>query len=123
MHRIDGLVRRGSWDKWPLLAAAAMAGLGVPAAVQAAPILTTLATFNGANGADPVAGLTADGSGNLYGTTLGGGANNDGTVFEVSGSGFVTSVPEPASASVLALAGVALLGRRRRDAEASRQAM
>ncbi len=46
--------------------------------------LTTLATFNGTNGANPIAGLIADASGNLYGTTLNGGANNDGTVFEVA---------------------------------------
>jgi uncharacterized repeat protein (TIGR03803 family) len=46
--------------------------------------LTTLATFNGTDGAGPFAGLIADASGNLYGTTHSGGANNDGTVFEVA---------------------------------------
>ena len=46
--------------------------------------LTPLATFNGANGASPEAGLIADPSGNLYGTTYVGGANGYGTVFEVA---------------------------------------
>ena len=45
--------------------------------------LTTLASFNGTNGAHPYAGLTFDAQGNLYGTTYSGGTNNDGTVFEV----------------------------------------
>jgi uncharacterized repeat protein (TIGR03803 family) len=45
--------------------------------------LTTLATFTGANGASPERGLTIDAAGDLFGTTFGGGANNDGTVFEI----------------------------------------
>jgi uncharacterized repeat protein (TIGR03803 family) len=53
----------------------------------------TLLTFNGANGSDPVSGVIADGNGNLFGTTFEGGTNNDGTVFEITGSGFV--VPPP----------------------------
>ena len=61
--------------------------------------LTTLATFNGLNGASPLAGLFADANGNLYGTTNLGGANNMGTVFELS------PVPEPSS---IALAGCGL---------------
>jgi uncharacterized repeat protein (TIGR03803 family) len=46
--------------------------------------LTTLATFNGTNGSDPNAGLIADATGNLYGTTFRGGAHGMGTVFEVA---------------------------------------
>ncbi len=49
---------------------------------------TTLATFTA--GAYPSQTLIADGQGNLYGTTYGGGnANGDGTVFRVSDAGFV----------------------------------
>ena len=45
-------------------------------------------TNSGGDGAFPIAGLIMDGSGNLYGTTQQGGANNFGTVFElVSSSG------------------------------------
>jgi uncharacterized repeat protein (TIGR03803 family) len=45
---------------------------------------TVLATFNGTDGAFPSAGLIADTSGDLFGTTLEGGADDDGTVFEIA---------------------------------------
>jgi uncharacterized repeat protein (TIGR03803 family) len=45
--------------------------------------LTTLATFNGANGQSPEGTLVIDTNGNLFGTTRSGGANGDGTVFEL----------------------------------------
>ena len=55
--------------------------------------ITTLASFNGANGRLPVAGLIMDSSGNLYGTTVSGGANGDGTAFELAkGSGAITTL-------------------------------
>jgi uncharacterized repeat protein (TIGR03803 family) len=61
-----------------------------PAAAQT---LTTIASFNGTNGVDPTTGVTIDASGNLYGTTRLGGANNDGTVFEIArGSNTITTV-------------------------------
>jgi uncharacterized repeat protein (TIGR03803 family) len=48
--------------------------------------ITTLAFFTGTNGANPQAGLVEDTNGNLYGTTFFGGANNEGTVFELAKS-------------------------------------
>jgi uncharacterized repeat protein (TIGR03803 family) len=55
--------------------------------------ITTLASFNGTGGANPDGGLLIDGSGNLYGTTSQGGANGDGTVFELAaGSGTITTL-------------------------------
>ena len=56
--------------------------------------ITTLASFNGANGQDPNVGLIEDASGNLFGVTAGGGnASNDGTVFEVAaGSHAITTL-------------------------------
>jgi uncharacterized repeat protein (TIGR03803 family) len=48
---------------------------------------TTLVSFNGANGLYPYAGLIADAAGDLFGTTVEGGANNDGTVFEIAKTG------------------------------------
>ena len=48
---------------------------------------TTLDSFNGTDGAYPIEVLIADAHGNLFGTAEGGGKG--GTVFEVTGSGFV----------------------------------
>jgi uncharacterized repeat protein (TIGR03803 family) len=67
------------------LAAAALglAALGAGPA-RAAATLTKLADFDGADGAAPAAGLIADASGNLFGTTEVGGAHQAGTVFEIA---------------------------------------
>jgi uncharacterized repeat protein (TIGR03803 family) len=42
-----------------------------------------LYSFNGTSGANPVAGVVLDSSGNLYGTTSAGGSNGKGVVFEI----------------------------------------
>ncbi|HZK79912.1 MAG TPA: choice-of-anchor tandem repeat GloVer-containing protein, partial [Humisphaera sp.] len=55
--------------------------------------VNSLATFNGTNGANPISDLIADGSGDLFGTTTSGGANGDGTVFEIAkGSGTIVTL-------------------------------
>jgi uncharacterized repeat protein (TIGR03803 family) len=71
---------------------------------------TDLFSFDGANGAGPTCSLLMDASGNLYGTTTGGGfrAFGDGTVFELS-------LPEPAQALTLVIGSLALGLRRTRD--------
>jgi uncharacterized repeat protein (TIGR03803 family) len=51
---------------------------------------TTLFSFNDSNGANPYSGLTADASGDLFGTTVNG-TNSDGTVFEIQNTGTVTA--------------------------------
>lgn len=51
---------------------------------------TTLVNFAASKGG-PLAGLFADANGNLFGTTAGGGASGNGTVFEITGSGFVVA--------------------------------
>ena len=43
-----------------------------------------LATFNGTDGSHPSASLLADTAGNLYGTTVDGGTDGDGTIFEIA---------------------------------------
>ncbi len=55
--------------------------------------LTTVASFDGADGKAPQGGLTADAAGDLFGSTAVGGANALGTVFEIpAGSGAVTTL-------------------------------
>jgi uncharacterized repeat protein (TIGR03803 family) len=55
--------------------------------------VTALANFDGGNGAYPYASLATDQSGDLFGTTLAGGADNLGTVFEISaGSDQITAL-------------------------------
>ena len=58
---------------------------GVLQSAHAGLPMTTLITFNGANGSNPQDQLTADAAGNLYGISRGGGSAGDGTVFELSG--------------------------------------
>jgi uncharacterized repeat protein (TIGR03803 family) len=50
---------------------------------------TVYSFTGGADGANPLEGLTADANGDLFGVTQHGGANNDGVVFEITNSGFV----------------------------------
>ncbi len=57
--------------------------LGAEPSAQAGNLIT-LANFNGLNGSQPAAGVTLDGQGNIFGTTLYGGASNDGTLFEIN---------------------------------------
>ena len=58
--------------------------------------LTTLHSFNGADGAEPLAAPVQASDGNLYGTTFGGGqgcgANGCGTVFKITPSGTLTTL-------------------------------
>ncbi len=84
----------------PLLLAAAIGGTR-PASAQTYGALTTLTSFTGiANGANPAGKLVFDNSGNLYGTTQGGGAYGDGTVFKFStGAGTLNTIAAFTSAN------------------------
>lgn len=54
--------------------------------------VAALATFTGANGSSPTP-LVADSAGNLYGATVGGGAHDSGSIFEIAaGSGTLTTL-------------------------------
>src|ERR1700678_247705 len=52
---------------------------------------TILASFNGANGANPMGALLQTTDGSFYGTTSAGGANNLGTVFKIDSGGTLTT--------------------------------
>ena len=51
---------------------------------------TVLHSFTGSDGKYPTGGVVRDGSGNLYGTTLNGGAQGLGVVFKLNTTGTVT---------------------------------
>ncbi|MGD0463124.1 MAG: choice-of-anchor tandem repeat GloVer-containing protein [Tepidisphaeraceae bacterium] len=73
--------------------------------------VTTLASFDLDNGAIPLGTLISDASGDLYGVTGNSGPETAfGTIFELS----PTSVPEPASFSLVVFASLSLTARRRR---------
>ncbi len=46
--------------------------------------ITVLASFNGKNGYQPWSGVTLDRSGNIFGTTVRGGSNDDGTIYKIA---------------------------------------
>ena len=66
-------------------------GCGTVFELSPAGTKTILHNFNGApnDGANPYGALVRDLKGNLYGTTVAGGASNDGTVFKVNTTGVV----------------------------------
>jgi uncharacterized repeat protein (TIGR03803 family) len=70
------------------------AGCGTVFKITPSGALTTLYSFcsqtNCTDGADPYAGLIQATDGNFYGTTWKGGANNKGTVFEITPTGVLT---------------------------------
>ena len=77
----------------PLIDLCVLPAIGV-AMVMASPgqTLTTLATFNGANGARPYGALVQGLDGSLYGTAGLGGLHNMGTVFKVTPTGALTTL-------------------------------
>jgi uncharacterized repeat protein (TIGR03803 family) len=90
----DGLIMDSSGNLYGTTAGGGISGSGtIFELVHGSGTITTLASFDGTNGARPVAGLIRDSSGNLYGTTNYAGADGYGTVFELAqGSGTITTL-------------------------------
>jgi uncharacterized repeat protein (TIGR03803 family) len=64
----------------------------VPAHARATSRLTTIVVFHGTNGAQPSSDLLQAEDGNLYGTTMEGGADNIGTLFKLTPGGALTTI-------------------------------
>ncbi len=65
-----------------------ISGCGVVFKLSPLGVETTLYTFKGgSDGCEPLGKLIADAAGNLYGTTYGGGAHNEGAVFKLTPGG------------------------------------
>jgi uncharacterized repeat protein (TIGR03803 family) len=92
-YPVAGLVMDGSGNLYGTTTQDSVSGAGMVFEVaRGSSTITTLATFNGTDGANPVGGLLLDASGNLYGTTAGGGTGY-GTAFELAqGSGTITTL-------------------------------
>ena len=82
--------RTSMWHRTWGLAAALVAAVitNLPAQAQT---FTTLHSF-GSDGVEPTAGLIQSNDGNLYGTTVSGGANYYGTVFQFTPGGALTTL-------------------------------
>jgi uncharacterized repeat protein (TIGR03803 family) len=83
-----GLIIDASGNLYGTTYAGGAGSLGVVFKVAPDGTQTVLYSFKGGNdGADPNAAVIADASGNLYGTTYGGGTSGLGTVFELAANG------------------------------------
>jgi uncharacterized repeat protein (TIGR03803 family) len=67
-------------------------GYGTVFKVDTNAMLTTLAVFDGTNGAYPVGALLEVADGVFYGTTSSGGISNVGTIFQVTADGAITAI-------------------------------
>ncbi len=80
------------WLKSKTAAAVICAFCALTATASRAQTFTSLVSFNGTNGAKPAYGpLLQGGNFTFFGTTSGGGANGDGTVFEITPQGVLTT--------------------------------
>src|ERR1022692_324308 len=88
MKRIVNELGKLSWGKrvYAVVVLCATTAIALPAQT-----FTTLHSFDGTDGDQPWAGLVQASNGDLYGTTVAGGANGGGTVFKIAPSGTLTT--------------------------------
>ncbi len=82
------------FGQWSTLRAAAL-GLAMCASAAltlSAQTVTTIHTFNGADGSSQISPLIQNTDGNFYGTTEGGGTDNSGTIFKITPQGTLTTL-------------------------------
>ncbi|MGC9237993.1 MAG: choice-of-anchor tandem repeat GloVer-containing protein, partial [Thiomonas sp.] len=80
-----GLVMDASGNLYGTTSSGGANGYGTVFKITTAGVESVLHSFgSGTDGNTPLAGLVMDASGNLYGTTDAGGANNNGTVFKIT---------------------------------------
>jgi len=94
-NSMGGLVRDSSGDLFGTTSGAGAFGYGTVFEIpHGSNTIITLASFNGdSTGANPWGNLVLDSSGDLFGTTMGGGTDGYGTVFEVvHGSNSITTL-------------------------------
>jgi uncharacterized repeat protein (TIGR03803 family) len=77
------------WCKKAYAACLLCATTAIPLPAQT---FTTLHSFDSTDGSEPSAALVQATNGNLYGTTVYGGANGDGTVFKITPGGTLTTL-------------------------------
>ena len=88
---VAGLIADSSGNLYGTTSRGGASGNGVVFKLSPEGTETVLHSFTGgSDGANPQAGLIADSSGNLYGTTSGGGASGNGVVFKLSPAGTET---------------------------------
>src|ERR1700683_2107296 len=81
---LDGLIADTSGNLYSTTSAGGASGNGAVIEFSKSGVESVLYSFaGGIDGANPQAGLLRDKSGNLYGTTYGGGTENAGTVFMI----------------------------------------
>jgi uncharacterized repeat protein (TIGR03803 family) len=83
-------------------------------------VLTSLASFDGANGAFSSASLTLGTDGLFYGTTQGGGTSDAGTIFSFDPNSS-TPVPEPSALLGTTIAGALGATLKRKSAHKHKQ--
>lgn len=89
---ISGLIMDGAGDLYGTTPNGGADGQGIIFKISAAGTYSVLYSFGGApaDGAQPQGSLIMDNAGNIYGTTEGGGASGQGTVFKMSATGTET---------------------------------
>ncbi|PYO58778.1 MAG: hypothetical protein DMD83_02265, partial [Candidatus Rokuibacteriota bacterium] len=89
-----GLIQANDGNFYGTTSAGGAAGGGTVFRMDAAGTLTTLHSFacNSTEGCQPAARLIQAGDGTFYGTTVSGGAANQGTVFKIDGAGTLATL-------------------------------